>query len=195
MRRAKSGTSVSGIVLWIWRHRAYRVYLGAAWFMVLRLSRPDRNSVHTFARTELRQPQLRVSARHMAAIRASRLTLLAHALTTSRLQQWAPALAMIAVFALFFAELFAFRIGTQRLERIQAAKYGTFMFFDVSRPGDADSLAMQMHMGTTSASMARSARTAQRWRRPQSPLQNRSRLHQSRVSTCVPRRLGNPQLR
>lgn len=36
---------------------------------------------------------------------------------------WAPALAMFSVFCLFFVELFAFRIGTRRLERAHAAAY------------------------------------------------------------------------
>ncbi|EJD43694.1 zinc-regulated transporter 2 [Auricularia subglabra TFB-10046 SS5] len=36
---------------------------------------------------------------------------------------WAPALAMFSVFCLFFVELFAFRIGTRRLQRANAAAY------------------------------------------------------------------------
>ncbi|KZV91979.1 ZIP zinc/iron transport family [Exidia glandulosa HHB12029] len=65
--------------------------------------------------------------------------------------QWAPALAMMAVFALFFAELFAFRIGTQRLERLQAAKY------DTHGHNVGDHGAMAAHgpeMGTPSVALA-----------------------------------------
>lgn len=37
------------------------------------------------------------------------------------IQDWAPAIAMIAVYGIFFAEVAAYRLGTKRLERLGVA--------------------------------------------------------------------------